>query len=121
MGTFFHPITFIGPNGDEVTADGLVDAGAPFSMAPAGLLIGLGVKPTSTVRMLVASGETQAYPLGLVEATIDGEHSPILCLFGPEETPVLIGAHALDAFLLTVDPAEQRLVPKVAYLANRMW
>lgn len=116
MGTFFHPITIIGPDGSETTADALVDTGALFSMAPAPLLEGLGIKPFRLVRILLASGEIKEYPLGQVGAALDGEHSPIFCLFGPADAPVLIGAHALAAFLLMVDPAEQRLVPKIAYL-----
>jgi hypothetical protein len=51
-----------------------------------------------------------------VEAQLEGKKLPILCFFGPENTPVLIGAHTLEAFLLTVDPIEKKLVPKEALL-----
>jgi len=51
-----------------------------------------------------------------VEVELDGRRRPILCLFGSPDAPPLIGAHTLEAFLLTVDPIEQELVPKEAYL-----
>jgi len=38
------------------------------------------------------------------------------CLFGPPNAPPLVGAHALEAFPMTVDPVERRLAPKEAYL-----
>ena len=40
----------------------------------------------------------------------------VLCFFGAADVPSLLGAHAVDAFLLTVDPVEQKLVPREAFL-----
>ena len=51
-----------------------------------------------------------------VQAELDGRRTPTLCLFGSEDAPPLICAHTLEAFLLTVAPVEQKLVPKEAYL-----
>ena len=54
--------------------------------------------------------------MGEVDVELEGERIPILCLFGSEDVLPLIGAHSLEAFLVTVDPVEQRLVPKEALL-----
>ena len=41
---------------------------------------------------------------------------PIRCLFGSREAPPFIDIHPLEALLLTVDPAEQKLLPKETHL-----
>ena len=63
-----------------------------------------------------ANGELQQMPIGEVEAEIDGQRMPILCFFGAKDVPPLLGAHALEAFLLIVDPVEQKLIPREAFL-----
>src|SRR5438105_15815786 len=65
------------------------------------------------------TGELREVPIGEVEAEIDGRRMPILCFFGAKDVPALLGAHALEAFLLSVDPVEQKLVPREAILMYR--
>lgn len=115
MGTFTHPMTLIGPQGRE-TLECVVDTGAMFTTIPAPTLERLGVEAFTTIRVRFANGEEDDWRMGQVEAEIEGTRRPILCLFGSVDAPPLLGAHALEAFLLTVDPAEQKLVPKEAWL-----
>ena len=115
MGTFEYPITLTGPRG-SVTLEAMIDTGATFSSFPASVLERLGVVPTRNVRLRLANGVVEDRPLGDVDATIDGVESQILCLFGPPGAPPLIGAHALEAFLLMVDPVQKRLVPAEGFL-----
>lgn len=116
MGTFFRPITLIGPSGQSETLEAMVDTGAMFTVVPVPVLQRLGVQPFDTVPVRFADGREQRWPLGQLEAELDGRRRPILCLFGSSNARPLIGAHTLEAFLLTVDPIEKRLVPKEAYL-----
>ncbi len=121
MGTFTKRLTLRGAptNGSEpavAVVDALVDTGALFSSAPADLLESLGVKQLRTMPVRFADGELKQVPLGEVEAEIDGQRMPILCFFGAEDVPPLLGAHALEAFLLVVGPIEQKLVPREAFL-----
>lgn len=116
MGTFFHSITLIGPSGTDETLEAMVDTGAMFTVVPTPVLERLGVRPFDTMPVRFANGAVERWPMGGLEAELDGRRRPILCLFGSSEAPLLIGAHALEAFLLTMDPVEQRLVPKEAYL-----
>lgn len=116
MGTFFHPITLIGPSGASETLEALVDTGAMFTTIPAPVLERLGVRPFDTLPVRFASGQIERWSIGQVEAELDGRRRPVLCLFGSVDAPPLIGAHTLEAFLLMVDPVEQKLVPKEAYL-----
>ena len=116
MGTFFQTIKLVGPSGILEVIEALVDTGAVFTTIPAPVLERLGIKPFDTIPVRFANGEVEQWPLGQVEAELDGRRRPILCLFGSADAPPLIGAHTLEAFLLTVDPLEQKLVPKEAYL-----
>ena len=116
MGTFLHPLTLIGPSGASETVDALVDTGAMFSVIPAPILQRLGVTPFRTMPVRFASGGVERWQMGQIKADLDGQQMPILCLFGSPDAPPLIGCHALEAFLLTVDPVEQKLVAKEAFL-----
>lgn len=116
MGTFFHDITLIGPSGNRQTLNALVDTGAAFTTVPAALLHRLGVQPHRHIRLRIANGEIVDWPVGRVMAELDGVQEEILCVFGSEDAPALIGAHTLEAFLLGVDPIEHRLVPQEAFL-----
>ena len=115
MGTFSHPITLIGPNGGPPeTLNALVDTGATFTSIPSSVLDRMGVQAEWQVRLGLADGSIVQRDMGRVDAEIDGERRPIICVFIPDDAPVLIGAHTLEAFLLMVDPVEQRLVLKDA-------
>ncbi len=115
MGTFSHPITLIGPTGGPLeTLDALVDTGATFSSIPGTVLERLGVSAEWQVRLGLADGSIVQRDMGRVDAEIDGERRPVICVFSPDDAPVLIGAHTLEAFLLMGGPAEQRLVLKDA-------
>ena len=116
MGTFFYAIRLTGASGASETLEALVDTGAVFTVIPAPILERLGVRPFDTIPVRFANGETEQWPIGQLEAELDGRRRPILCLFGSPDAPPLIGAHTLEAFLLTVDPMEHKLVPKEAYL-----
>ena len=116
MGVFTHTITIFSQEGRSETLDGLVDTGAMFTVIPRPILDRLGVRPFRTMPVKFANGNIEHWPLAQVEAELDGQRMPILCLFGSADAPPLIGAHTLEAFLLMVDPIEQKLVPKEAYL-----
>lgn len=98
-------ITLHGPAGSE-TLEAPVDTGAMFTVIPAPVLERLGVRSFDTILVRFASGQ----------AELGGKRRPIPCLFGSPDSPPLVGAHTLEAFLLAVDPVERRLVPQEALL-----
>src|SRR3990172_7048778 len=107
MGTFTHLITLYSTTGDQSeTLEALVDTGAMFTTIPAPVLERLGVRIIRTMPVRFANGQVEQWRLGQVEAELDGQRMPILCLFGSVDAPPLIGCHALEAFLLAVDPVE---------------
>src|SRR5437899_1282574 len=115
MGTFFHPITLVGPDGEE-TVEALVDTGASFTTAPRSLLERLGVEPHRRARLRLADGRVGEWDLGRITARIDGQEEETLCLFGTEEAPATIGAYTLEGLLLGVDPLGERLIPREGFL-----
>ena len=117
MGTFTQTITLISASGDaRETVEAPVDTGAMFTVIPAPTLERLGIRPFRTMPVRFANGETEQWSLGQMEVELDGQRTPILCFFGSWDAPPLIGAHTLEALLLTVDPVEEKLVPKEALL-----
>lgn len=115
MGTFFHPITIVGPAGEE-TVEALVDTGASFTTMPGSVLRRLGVVAHRQARLRLADGTSAIWEIGRVTTRINGTEEPDLCIFGAEESPPTIGAHTLQAMLLAVDPVDHRLVPTEGYL-----
>ena len=116
MGNFTHTITLINSDGDRTeTVESLVDTGATFTGVPSPVLERLGVKPVRTVDLRLANGQRERRRIGEVRAELDGVEGTIICVFGDAESPAVIGAHTLEAFLLGVDPVGQRLVPLEAY------
>jgi len=118
VGTFFHPITLYGADDRKETLDGLVDTGSTFTTVPRPLLQSLGVSPFARIRLRLANGQTTDAEVGEVRAALNGGAArTIICVFGEEGAPILIGAHALESFLLGVDPDQKRLVPLEAWWA----
>jgi len=112
MGTFFHPITITGPSGESETLDALVDTGSSFTTVPRPVLERLGVQPFTRARLRLATGQVIVADLGEVTAELDGlDPRTIICVFGEADSAALLGAQALENFMLGVDPDQRRLVP----------
>jgi predicted aspartyl protease len=118
VGTFFHPVTLIAPSGQSTTVEALVDTGSSFTTLPRRLLESLGVTPFARVRLRLANGQVTEASVGeLTAQVLDLPPRSIICVFGEDGGPALLGAHTLEAFLLGVDPDGQRLVPVEGWLA----
>ena len=112
MGTFSVPIAIGDPQGENwVELDALVDTGASIVSVPASLLIDLGVKPAAQHRFRFAQGGVRNMDIGEARIRVDGLETGTLVAFNDEGTPPLLGALALEALFLGIDPVGQRLVP----------
>lgn len=117
VGTFNWPIQFDSTDGERsVQLDALVDTGSSFTSAPAGLLGRLGVAPRMKVEMELADGRTALYDMGEVRTTVSGRTATTWVVFGDEDAGPLLGAHTLQALLLTVDPWKHEVVPSPYFL-----
>jgi predicted aspartyl protease len=111
MGTFFHPLTLIGPDGQRRTVECLVDTGSTFTSVPADVLQDLGVEPRREVRLRLADGRSHTQRLGRVTVQLDGVEEVTFVVFGEPHSPPTIGAVTLETLLLGIDPISQKLVP----------
>ncbi len=96
--------------------EAVVDTGATHSMIPASLLEALGVQAYTDRMVGFANGTVETRPLGVARIAYGGEEWPCPVFFGPEDQ-YLLGATALEALGLVVDPTGERLVP-VIYVAR---
>ena len=112
MGTFTVQIA-IGDQdrGHWVTLDALVDTSASITSVPASVLRELGVAPITQERFRFAQGEIRTMDVGQTWVRVEGEEIVTLVLFNEEGTPPLLGALALEAVFMGVDPVGQKLVP----------
>ena len=112
MGVFNWPMRLDSMDGERsLEIEAMVDTGASYSMAPAGLLKDLGVEPIDTIPLVQADGRPVEYDLGRATATINGRSIPTLVVFGEDDARALLGAYTLDGLRLAVDPANRTLVP----------
>ena len=88
----------------------LVDTGASITAVPASVLRELGVQPSMRRRFESAHGESREMDVGQTWVRVEGEEIITLVLFNDEGTTPLLGALALEAAFLGVDPVHQKLV-----------
>mgnify|MGYP001565898375 CR=1 FL=1 len=111
MGTFLQPIEIGDPQGQRYErVEALVGTRASYTVLPASLLSGLGVKPIAQRPFELSDGKIINLPIGQTWIRVDGESGIRIVVFSPEEVYIL-GAETLSGFLLEVDPLGKRLVP----------
>ena len=105
MGTFSVRIA-IGDQERErwTTLDALVDTGASITSVPASVLRDLGVEPITRKRFRFAQGETRSMDVGQTWVRVEDRERITLVLFNEEGTVPLLGALALEALFMAVDP-----------------
>ena len=100
------------PEGQRwTTLDALVDTGASITSMPSSILRELGVEPRTQRRFRFAQGETRTMDVGQTWVRVEDEEIITLVLFNEEGTTPLLGALALEAAFMGVDPVARKLVP----------
>ena len=90
----------------------LVDTGATLSWIPREILERLGVAIYSRLPFTLADGRTLERDVTSVLLTIDGRRAPVPVAFGEPGEEAVLGATALEALGLLVDPVAKKLVPR---------
>jgi len=109
---FTYPVEIAAhPDGPFEPMEPYVDSGAVYTQVAASLLARLGVEVIDTAIFVTADGSRSESDIGEIVIRIDGRERRTLCVFGEEGVPPLLGAYALEAFLLGVDPVNAKLVP----------
>ena len=112
MGTFYTEIEVGDFTGESwVTIEALVDTGASTTSLPASVLQDLGVRALYTERFRFAQGEVREMPVGEARIRLAGKEFTTQFVFNDEGTAPLLGALALEAAYMAVDPVGQRLIP----------
>ena len=96
--------------------EALVDTGATYLTVPRNTLGALGCRPIDRRRFRMADDRVVEYDVGMVSLRLDGRTLPILCVFGDEGSEALLGAVALESFLLAPDPVNRTLIPVLGRL-----
>ena len=112
MSVFSYPIEIAAkPGGPFRALEAYVDSGSFYTQVPGSLARELGVEPIDTLTFITADGRRTQSELGECVLRIDGRQRNSICVFAEEGAPILLGAYALEGFLLGVDPVNERLIP----------
>jgi len=112
VGTFRVEVEVGDPTGQRFERyEAVVDTGSTYSVFPATVLGRLGVEPHRTSAFELADGSRKEWPIGRTWLRLDGRQELSLVVFGDEDTEPILGAVALEEFLLAPDPVRRKLVP----------
>jgi clan AA aspartic protease len=96
--------------------EALVDTGATWTWVPEDVLKRLGHRPTLKRKLRTADNRVIEGDAAEVPVRIGDETLRSLCIFGDVDSQLLLGAVTLEAFSLSPDPVNERLVPVVGLL-----
>ena len=112
MGTFSVTIKIGDAQGIRFERmDALVDTGATYPVIPRNVLYSLGCQAVERRPFSLADDRIVEYEVGVVSLRLDGRTMPVPCVFGDEGSEPLLGAVALEIFLLAADPVNGVLIP----------
>ena len=97
-----------------------VDTGALYTFIPEDRLHAITVEPLLCRDSILADGRRERRLLGEAPLTLDGLEGALTCpiIFAPPASMYLLGATALEAFGVDVDPTAQRLKPILAIIGG---
>lgn len=96
----------------------MVDTGASYSVFPESMLERLGVWRLERVGFEQADGSVIEFDVGVAWMTINGRERASSVAFGSDDVEPLLGANALQEFLLLVDPVAEELVLRTGRLKS---
>ncbi len=94
--------------GRVVEVEGVVDAGAVYTVIRRDILEGLGLRPLGRRRFKAFGGYVER-DIGEAGLLLMGERRTVPVIFGEAEDAIVIGATALEIFGLEVDPVRGTL------------
>lgn len=112
MGITFLKIKVVNPEHPKRAkeCEFLVDSGAVYSVVPADILKGLGIRPTSFQEFILANGEVIKKPVGNAYFEYQNKLRAAPVVFGDKEV-YLLGATTLEALGMILDPIGRQLKP----------
>ena len=112
MGTFEVTIEVADTEGSRLERmEALVGTSAIYLAVPRDILASLGYRPMERRPFAMADNRIVEYDVGVVSLKLDGRTLPVVCVFVDEGSQPLLGAVALENFLLAAEPVNDTLVP----------
>lgn len=114
MGLFEVKVTVSNPAepGRSATVELLVDTGATLPWIPRSTLESIGVAPLARRRFLLSDGRRVERETGMAMLTFDGVVIGATVVLAETGEGSILGATALEALGVAVDPVEKRLLPR---------
>lgn len=113
MGEFYWDIGVWSADQERMeTVSALVGTGASYSVFSRPMLERLGIRRLERVGFEQTDGSIVELDVGVAWLTIDGRNTACSVIFGDDDAESLIGANALQEFLLLIDPVAERLIPR---------
>ena len=93
---------------------------ALYTFIPEDRLHAIGVEPLRSRELLLADGRRDRRLMGEAKLAIEGLEDALTCqiIFAPAGSLCLLGATALEAFGVDVDPVSKRLKPMLAIIGG---
>lgn len=89
----------------------LIDSGAVYSVVSKETLAKLGIKPEETREFVLANGDVVVRKLGGVRYKYNGHIGFAPVIFGEKGDSQLLGATALEAMGMALNPLKRELIP----------
>ncbi len=113
MGELFWPVGVWSANRERMeTVSALVDTGASYSKFPRPMLQRLGIAPLERLDFEMADGSLVEYDVGQAQLRVNRRNRTTSVMFGKDDDEPLLGANALQEFLLLVNPVGEQLVSR---------
>ena len=117
MGEFTWPVGVWSADGERMeSVDALVDTGASYSLFPRSMLERLGIAILERYGFELADRSIVEYDVGEALLRVNSRVRTASVMFGDDDDQPLIGANALQEFLLLVDPVAEELVARTGRL-----
>ena len=117
MGEFHWPVGVWSADRERLeTVDALVDTGASYSLFPRRMLERLGIATLERHGFELADRSVVEYDVGEAQLRVNGRERTTSVMFGEDDDEPLLGANALQEFLLLVDPVAEELVSRTGRL-----
>jgi predicted aspartyl protease len=97
------------PN-QKIEIEFLMDSGAVYTVIPTRTLEFLGITPHSERIFTLADGRTVTWPVGNAGFAIAPRQGASVVVFGPDESPPLLGVATLEELGLGLDPVHKELI-----------
>lgn len=117
MGVFTKRVTFAHwERRATVDVDAVIDTGSSLCVVPESVATTLGSQTVGSGTFVRADGSTVDFPVAGLRVELEGRVAFITTAVAPAPAEPILGASALEALGLGVEPGTEKLIPEVIRL-----